>query len=79
MIEDELSQLFIRRGWTWTISDQQVIPTAYTIKKVLDSAAEALYDEPVGTQMEVGRLIVRKETNTCDVYVMFGELESNNG
>lgn len=75
-IEDKLAEIFKAEGWHWNLKGgRRVIPTADDIQDALDEAARMLYDEPVGTQLEVGRLIVKKKRSGHDVYVYTGEYE----
>lgn len=73
MLEQELSRLFRKNGWTWNLKGGSVIPEENDIQDALDEAARVLYDEPVGTQLEVGRLIVKKSPTGQDVYIYVGE------
>lgn len=75
-IEDELAATFSYHGWTWSIKDKgSVVPSAVDIEAALDEAARLLYNEPVGTQLEVGRLIIKKQPRGHDVYVYAGPYE----
>ena len=75
-IEDDLAEVFKKNVWTWTLKGGRVvIPTADDIEHALDEAARMLYTEPVGTQLEVGRLIIKKQTRGHDVYIYAGPYE----
>lgn len=73
-IEDELESFFMVHDYRWQIDGTLRFPTAEDIRQTIDRAEEELYDEKVGTQLEVGRLIIKKVQNHHhDVYVMIGE------
>lgn len=75
MIRD-LAQWFLDHEFFWSLKNGvQRIPDEDDIQAALDEAARVLYDEPVGTQLEVGRLIVRKSERSHDVYVHAGTYE----
>lgn len=75
-VEQELAEVFKKNVWTWKLKGgREVVPDEYEIEAALDEAARMLYNEPVGTQLEVGRLIVKKETRGHDVYVYVGSYE----
>lgn len=75
-LEDEIARMFKKNGWTWNLKgDTAVVPEPEDIEATLDEAAKVLYDEPVGTQLEVGRLIIHKKTLGHDVYMYVGEFE----
>lgn len=74
---ESLAQHFNRNAWTWSIDGKDVIPDADTLQQAIDSAMSRLYTEPTGTQLSVGRLIVRKESDSFDIYVMTGEIPNN--
>lgn len=75
-VTDELARVFRREGWTWNLKDKSsVVPDEDDIDAALDAAARMLYTEPVGTQLEVGRLIIVKKHHGHDVFVFVGEYE----
>ena len=70
---DEIARIFRKNGWTWNLRDKSsVVPDEDDIEAALDEAARMLYDEPVGSQLEVGRLIVKKKHQGHDVYLFMG-------
>lgn len=72
-IEDDLAALFREKGWKWSLRDNRfTVPTVDDIEAALDEAARLLYNEPVGTQLEVGRLIIKRLHDGFDVYVYAG-------
>lgn len=76
MIEDELAEIFAKKGWVWHLKgDRKTVPTVDEIEAALDEAARLLYNEPVGTQLEVGRLIIKKKPRGHDVYIFVGPYE----
>lgn len=73
MIYDELEEYFKENGFVWNIDGEHKVPDAIDIQMVVDKAVAVLYDEPLGSILEVGRLIVQKSTNkTYDIFVHFG-------
>lgn len=65
---------FKYNNWSWKLTQDRVVPTEEDVTKVIDKATSMLYSEAVGTQLSVGRLIIRKEDKTMDVYMFVGEL-----
>jgi hypothetical protein len=72
-IESEIESLFIAKGYQWMIGGKRVFPTTEDIRSTIDRAVDELYDEPDGTQIEVGRLIIKKRDGHFDLFVMIGE------
>lgn len=73
MLERDIAKHFEKNEWTWNLKGGRVVvPTETDVLDALDKAAEVLYAEPVGSQLEVGRLIIVKTYNDFDVYVYFG-------
>lgn len=77
-LSDQIEMLFKARGYKWRIGGELRFPTAEDIEKVLRTA-KASIDMDGGTevQLEIGRLIVRKDAGHYDVYVYFGELNDD--
>lgn len=74
MIYDELAEFFKDNHYVWKFDNGKRTPTADDIQEVVDLAVQKLYDEPSGSILEVGRLIIQKSDNkTYDIYVHFGE------
>ncbi len=72
---DELAAAFVRYGYKWKIGGTLVTPTANDLEKAIDRAKELLYDEPVPSQMQMGRLIIRRHGNQkFDVYLHIGDI-----
>lgn len=73
-LAQKLQALFVQLGYTWRISGQSVIPVPEDFQETLDRAKKDLYDEPVPSQMEVGRLIIRHHRQgKFDVYLHIGD------
>ena len=70
-----LAEHFADWGWTWKIGGEYRVPDEEDLHVALDRAAAMLYAEPVGTKLEVGRLIIIKTTTGHDVYVLAGSYE----
>ena len=76
MVAEEIARIFRREGWTWSLKDKgSIVPDEDDVEAALDESARMLYDEPVGTQLEVGRLIVVKKHRGHDVYIFVGEFD----
>jgi len=74
VVEQIISEFFADRGWTWNLKrGRMVTPSESDVQAALDEAAKQLYNQPVGTQLEVGRLIIQKKHTGHDVYVYVGE------
>jgi hypothetical protein len=72
-IESELESLFLVHDYRWKIDGVLRYPTSEEIRQTIDRAVEELYHEQDGTQLEVGRLIIKKSQGHYDVYAMIGE------
>lgn len=74
MLERELADHFQKNEFMWKMKDDKyIIPSEKDIEQALDKAAALLYDSPIGSQIEVGRLIVKKISGErYDVYAHFG-------
>jgi hypothetical protein len=70
----KLAHFFRDEGYEWNFSDGRRVPSEEEINKTILMAMEALKDEPENTQMEVGRLIVKKRGSFVDVFVHIVEL-----
>lgn len=74
-----ITDYFEAMEWTWKLKGGRVIvPREDDVEKVLDKCIEDLYDEPIGSTLFTGRLIVRKETNCHDVYMLVGTIPKEN-
>jgi hypothetical protein len=75
-LEQEIADVFLKNGWTWNLKGgRTVVPESDDIERALDEAARLLYNEAEGTQLEVGRLIIKRLHNGFDVYVYAGKYE----
>lgn len=75
-LESDLAKVFTENGWTWKIKGKgATVPDEQDIERALDEAARLLYNESVGTQLEVGRLIIKKKHRGHDVYVYAGPFD----
>jgi len=69
---------FASQGWTWSLKGRgHVIPTQEDFRKTLDAAVTALYAEgdEGGNTVQTGRLIIIKNDEGFDVYVMAGTVQ----
>lgn len=71
-LESDLADIFSDNDWTWSTSEGSRVPREEDFELALDAAAKELYNEDVGTQLEVGRLIIKKKHQGHDVYVFAG-------
>jgi len=68
-----LAEYFKDNDWKWSLKGKgKQLPTESDFKNALDEAQKVLYDEKVGTILEVGRLVIIKQTKGFDVYVLAG-------
>jgi len=75
-LEEELARIFRKNGWTWNLKENNpIVPGEEDIAQALDEAARILYDESVGAQLQVGRLIIIKKHLGHDVYIYAGDYE----
>lgn len=73
MLEKIISEWFRKNNWTWNLKSGTVSPSETDVEDALDEAARILYNENVGAQLEVGRLIIKKKHTGHDVYMYVGE------
>lgn len=74
MVVDEILEVFTKRGYKWKFKDGIRPPDKEDIQGVIDAATETLYAEPNDTQVELGKIIVKKVNDHLDVYVFVGDL-----
>jgi hypothetical protein len=75
-LESDLAGVFARNGWTWSVKGKgSIVPSEDEIERALDEAARMLYNEQVGAQLEVGRLIIKKKAKGHDVYIYVGPFD----
>jgi hypothetical protein len=74
-IAKQLALLFAARGYTWKFDEAHKVPTEEDMDQMLAHIKDTLDKNPGdGVQLEIGRLIVRRDEGHLDVYVYFGEL-----
>lgn len=69
----QIADIFGREGYTWRFSDGVRVPTEDEISKTVWAAIDALAAEEDNSQVEVGRLIVKKKGSFYDVYLLVAE------
>lgn len=75
-LEDDIADIFKKNDWKWNIKGSgPIVPDVWDIEAALDEAARVLYNEEVGAQLEVGRLIIKKLPRGHEVYVYTGTYE----
>jgi hypothetical protein len=75
----ELEDHFDRFGWTWNLKGKgKVQPDRYDFQAALDEAARILYAEGDNgdNMLQVGRLIIIKQRDGLDVYVLAGTISA---
>lgn len=66
---------FVHAGRMWRIGDSLEYPTVETIIDTLKRMRERISDEPVGTQIELGGILMAKTGETTyDIFAHFGQL-----
>lgn len=74
----DLEDYFHHRGWTWSLKNKgHVQPKEEDFKAALDHAVAMLYAEgdAGGNTLQVGRLIIIRQGDTFDVYVLAGTFQ----
>lgn len=74
-IEQELGSVFRRHAYTWLADGEQYAPSLKDIRGVIEKAKELLLkenDEQSTPQLEIGRLIIQKNDEYFDIYVLIG-------
>jgi len=77
-ITQELEAHFDRHRWTWNLKGQgSVHPDRYDFAAALDEGQRVLYAEGAegGNILQVGRLIIIRQGDTFEVYVMAGTFQ----
>ena len=69
----KIADLFQQEGYVWSFSDGQRIPNEEEIRKTIFAVIDQLEDKEDNTQVEVGRLIIRKKGHFFDVFVHIAE------
>lgn len=74
MVENIIHKFFTEKGWTWKLKGGKVVvPSEQDVLDALDEAARQLHTAPVGSTLQVGRLIIEKKHLGHDVYMFVGE------
>jgi hypothetical protein len=67
---DELAELFKANGYEWSYKGgEKRTPTAEELSILIGQAKVELNGDPEATQIEVGRLVIKKNGNYIDVFV----------
>lgn len=74
MIAQTVQKFMQEKGYTWNFSTGAKTPTTDDIEKTLGKIVEALETEPDQAQVQIGRMIVKKDNGHLDVYVHIGEI-----
>ncbi|AYB71043.1 hypothetical protein SEA_YABOI_251 [Streptomyces phage Yaboi] len=78
-LEEELKRLFDEKEYRWRVNGRLKKPTLRDLSDTLEKIKEKLKDEPVGTWLYVGRLIIVKDAEgKLDVYAHHGTIEEEN-
>jgi len=78
-LAQELRKLFDEKQYRWRVNGRLKKPTVRDLEDTLDKIKGKLKDEPVGTWVYVGRLIVVKDAEgKLDVYAHHGTIEEEN-
>lgn len=71
----ELETIFRRRQWKWKVDGELIVPTRDDILETLELMHARLADEPSGTWLELGHMILIKTNGLMDVYMHHGTVE----
>jgi hypothetical protein len=77
-IIDELQRVFDGNEWTWSLKGKgKINPERSDFEAALDEAQRVLYAEgdAGGNMLQVGRLIIIRQGDTFDVYVLAGTFQ----
>lgn len=74
---DDIADHFVLRNWQWTFDGESRIPTSEEVAGNLDKSIAVLYNEPEGTSLQVGGMIIHKSAGHYDIYAHFGEWKEN--
>jgi hypothetical protein len=78
MTVHKIANFFNEEGYRWKFADGSYrAPTADEIDETIGRAVEVLADEPDNTQLEVGRLCVKKRGSYFDVFVLIQEIKND--
>jgi len=75
MIEMMVTDTFDKIGHRWNTDQGLVRVDDDDVTRVLDHAAKVLYNEPVGTRLSIGGLIIEKRATGHDIYVYLGNYQ----
>lgn len=70
-----IADIFRSRELTWNFSDGTRVPNEEEIGKTIWAAIDALREAEDNTQVEVGRLIVKRKGSFFDVYMHVSEVQ----
>jgi len=74
-LAQDIAEIFWLKDYRWNFDGVLKTPTPEDISGAIDKAVRMLYAEPDGTQLEVGRLIIKKRSRDLhDVFVHIGQL-----
>lgn len=71
-LERHIAEVLADTGRLWKLDSGFITPTEEIVERALDEAAKALYNEPVGTRLTVGGMIIERTNSGFEVYVMLG-------
>lgn len=75
-IEKTVADWFKQNNFHWSLLNKgRVVPDEADVESVLDEAARVLYNEPPGTYLSVGRLIIERTESGHNVYMFIGSYE----
>jgi hypothetical protein len=78
-LAEEIKKLFDEKQYRWRVNGRLKKPTLRDLTDTLEKIQDKLKDEPLGSWVYVGRLIVVKDVEgKLDVYVHHGTIEEEN-
>ncbi|AXH69735.1 hypothetical protein HWB79_gp075 [Streptomyces phage LukeCage] len=78
-LAEEIKKLFDEKQYRWRVNGRLKKPTLRDLTDALEKIQDKLKDEPLGSWVYVGRLIVVKDVEgKLDVYVHHGTIEEEN-
>lgn len=70
---EDLEEQFKVRDFKYRVNGELITPNKDDLSKILAELRRLLENEPDGTQVSLGRLIMKKQSDHNDVFLFLGE------
>ncbi len=77
-IAEDLAMYFLVHDYKWKLDIGLVNPDEDDIRKTIEKATQMLEDKEDHSQLEVGRLIFKKNAGVIDIFVYAGTIGEEN-